>query len=233
MGLVDRCVDEVVDCMNALKRPVISGKDSLSSTYRGKDGGVIKIPPVLCISVFGRIPNVERTVSSDIKKPDSKLYLVGGLDVNMGGSTYYDISGLIGNEVPKVDLEILPRVLRGVYQAIKSGEVLACHDVSEGGVISAVAEMAFGGDCGVKLDLDAQILRPDMFLFNETAGTFIVEVEDEESAERLFGDLPHMKLGKTLSDKNISVRTEENELFSISTDELKQAWQEPLRRIFH
>ena len=233
MGSLDRSVDAVVDCMNALRRPVISGKDSLSSTYRGKDGQLIKIPPVLCMSVFGRIPNVEQTVTSDIKREGSSLYLVGALDVSMGGSTYYDINGLVGNEIPKVDLEILPRVLRGVHQAIKSGKVLACHDVSEGGVISAVAEMAFGGDCGAQLDLDAQILRPDMFLFNETAGTFIVEVEDEESAKRLFGDLPHIKLGKTLSDKNISVRTEEGELFSISTDELKQAWQEPLRRIFH
>ena len=52
MGSLDRSVDAVVNCMDVLKRPVISGKDSLSSTYRGKDGQVIKIPPVLCVSVF-------------------------------------------------------------------------------------------------------------------------------------------------------------------------------------
>ncbi len=232
MGSLDRSVDAVVDCMNALQRPVISGKDSLSSTYRG-DGQVIKIPPVLCISVFGRIPDVEQTVSSDSKKPDSKLYLVGGLDTGMGGSTYYDINGLVGNEIPKVDLEILPKVLRGVHQAIKSGAISACHDVSEGGVVSAVAEMAFGGDCGVQLDLDSQIQRPDMFLFNETAGTFIIEVPDEGTANKLFGDLPYIVLGKTIREKIISVRIGENELFTVPTDELKQAWQEPLRRIFH
>lgn len=233
MGSLDRSVDAVVDSMNALERPVVSGKDSLSSTYRGKDGQVIKIPPVLCMSAFGRIPDVKKTVSSDIKKEGSSLYLVGALDANMGGSTYYDINGSVGNEVPKVDLHILPQVLRGVHRAIESGEILACHDVSEGGVVGAVAEMAFGGDCGVQIDLDVHMERPDMFLFNETAGTFIVEVAGEEAAERLFINLPHMRLGITTQNKEISVRTRDGDLFTASTDELKQAWQEPLRRIFH
>lgn len=233
MGSLDQSVDAVVDCMNALQRPVVSGKDSLSSTYRGKDGQVIKIPPVLCMSVFGRIPDVKQTVTSDIKKNGSSLYLVGAIDANMGGSTYYDVNGLVGNKIPKVDLDILPQVLRGIHQAVKSGEVLACHDVSEGGVVSAVAEMAFGGDCGVQLNLDPDIERPDMFLFNETAGTFVVEVPDEETAERLFGNLPHIALGKTTKDKSINVKINGSNLFDISTDELKHAWQEPLRRIFH
>jgi len=233
MGSLDRSVDAVVDCMNVLERPVISGKDSLSSTYRGKDGQVIKIPPVLCMSAFGRIPDVKQTVTSDIKREGSSLYLVGALDGGMGGSTYYDINGLVGNEVPKVDLKTLPQVLKSMHQAIKSGKVLACHDVSEGGVILAVAEMAFGGDCGVQLNLDAKTHRPDMFLFNETAGIFIVEVPDEETAKKLFGDLPHMVLGKTIQEKTINVKVGEDDLFAVSTDELKQAWQEPLRRIFH
>lgn len=232
MGSLDCSVDAVVDSMNAMQRPVVSGKDSLSSTYRGKDGQVIKIPPVLCMSVFGRIPDVEQTVTSDIKKGRSRLYLVGALDSGMGGSTYYDINGLVGNEVPKIDLATLPHVLRGVHHAIKSGDVLACHDVSEGGIISAVSEMAFGGDCGAQIELEEGIQRPDMFLFNETAGTFVVEVKDDETAKRLFGNLPHMALGTTSQNKEISVKVGDNNLFTASTDDLKQAWQEPLKKIF-
>ena len=233
MGSLDKSVDAVVDSMNVLKRPVISGKDSLSSTYRGKDGAVIKIPPVLCISVFGKIPDVKQTVSSDIKKPgESTLVLVGQLDKSMGGSTYYDINGLVGNEVPKVDLKVLPKVNKGIYEAIKTGDVFACHDISEGGVIGAVSEMTFGGDCGVELDLQEQIERPDMLLFNETAGTFIAEVQDEEAAKRLFGNLPHLVLGRTTQEKEIITTIGGKDLFSIPTDELKQAWQEPSRRIF-
>lgn len=233
MGSLDKSVDAVVDCMNALERPVISGKDSLSSTYRGKDGKVIKIPPVLCMSVFGRIPDVEKTVTSDIKKEGSLFYIVGAMGRGMGGSTYYDINGIVGSEVPEVNLKLLPKVLRQMHKAIKSGEILACHDVSEGGVIGAVSEMAFGGDCGVEIDLDARFNEaPDKFLFNETAGMFIVEVKDSETAHRLFGGLPYMQLGETTKDKTISVKVGANNLFSVPTDELKQAWQEPVGRIF-
>ncbi|MDP3955356.1 MAG: phosphoribosylformylglycinamidine synthase subunit PurL [bacterium] len=233
MGSLDKSVDAVVDCMNAFERPVVSGKDSLSSTYRGKNGEVIKIPPVLCMSVFGKIPDVEKTVTSDIKKPGSTLVLVGELSKNMGGSTYYDVNGLMGDKVPEVNLQILPQVMRTVHEAIESGSVLSCHDVSEGGIITTISEMCFGGDCGVQLNLDPKMQRPDMFLFNETAGTFVVEVQDEETAKRLFRDLPHMALGKTTQNKVINVKIGEGDLFAISTDELKLAWQEPLRRFFH
>lgn len=233
MGSLDKSVDAVVDCMNALQRPVISGKDSLSSTYRGKDGQVIKIPPVLCMSVFGRIPDVEKTVTSDFKKTDSTIVLVGKLDrKNMGGSTYYDINGIVGKNIPKVDLKVLPKVLRGVHQAIKSGEVLACHDVSEGGVIGAISEMCFGGDCGVVLNLEASASL-DKFLFNETAGCFIVEVGSEEKANELFRGIPYMTLGKTKAKKTIEVLADGLEVFSVPTDELKQVWQEPIRKIFN
>lgn len=232
MGSLDKSVDAVVDSMNALRRPVISGKDSLSSTYRGKDGQVIKIPPVLCISVFGRIPDVKKTVTADIKTPGSTLCLIGNLSPEMGGSAYYDINGQMGNEVPKVDLDLLPKVLDKIHGAIGSGEVLACHDVSEGGVITTVTEMCFGGDCGADLQIDPQEKRPDMFLFNETAGCFVVEVKDEETADRLFEGSPYQVLGKTKKDRKIKVDQGKNALFTVSIDELKQAWQEPMRRIF-
>ena len=84
--------------------------------------------------------------------------------------------------------------------------MLACHDVSEGGIISAISEMAFGGDCGVELSLSAQMQRPDLFLFNETAGTFVVEVENDEIANNLFGTLPYIRLGKTTQAKTINVK---------------------------
>ncbi|MBI2034483.1 MAG: phosphoribosylformylglycinamidine synthase, partial [Candidatus Levybacteria bacterium] len=232
LGSLDKSVDAVCDFMDAVKRPVVSGKDSLSSTYRDKDGEVIKIPPVLCMSVFGKITDVRKTVTSDFKKHDSTLVLVGKMDENMGGSIYFDINGTIGNEVPKVDLEILPKVLESVHDAVTSGDVLACHDVSEGGVITTVSEMCFGGDCGVDLRLDFVDQRPDMFLFNETAGCFVMEVENEERANELFRDIPHQILGKTKKEKEITVKSN-NTQFSASVDELKQAWKEPMRKIFH
>jgi phosphoribosylformylglycinamidine synthase len=138
---------------------------------------------------------------------------------------------MIGNEIPRIDLATLPQVLRGVYEAIQSGTVHACHDVSQGGVISAVAEMTFGGDCGAEITLETDS-RPDFFLFNETAGTFILEVPDEESAAALFAELPYQVLGKTRAEKTLTVRSGDETLFAIPTDDLREAWQAPEREVF-
>ncbi|MDP3948278.1 MAG: AIR synthase-related protein, partial [bacterium] len=176
---LDRSVDAVVDFMKVFKTPVISGKDSLSSTYRSKNGTVIKIPPVLCISVLGKIPDAGKTVTADFKRIGSTIVLVGKMDDSLGGSTYYDVNGILGSSVPKVDLKILPKTFDAIYKGIQNGKILSSHDVSEGGVIGAIFEMSVGGGMGVVIDVPKNS-KPDQFLFNETAGCFIVEVENEK-----------------------------------------------------
>lgn len=219
---LDRSVDAVVDFMKVFKIPVISGKDSLSSTYRGKDGQIIKIPPVLCMSVFGKIPDTSKTASADFKKTNSVICLVGQLDDSLGGSVYYQVNNLDGNSIPKVDLASLPKVFTLINKAITTGKALSVHDVSEGGVISAVFEMCVGGKCGAMVSL-----KPDE-LFNETAGCFVVEVENESVAKKLFKGLPYQILGKTQSKSTIEVKS----LFSANVESLKKVWQEPMRRMF-
>ena len=232
---LDRSVDAVVDFMNTLKIPVISGKDSLSSTYRGENGEIIKIPPVLCISVFGKIPDVAKTVSSDFKKIGSTIVLIGKMDLqNLGGSTYFDMNGILGNNVPKVDLKILPKTLNVIYKAIQKNQILSCHDVSEGGLITTVFEMCVGGDMGVQLVIPNLFrdLRPDYFLFNETAGCFIVEVKNQKTAKQLFRGIPHIILGSTIKEKEIRVNQRSKQLFTADLYSLKKSWQEPMKRIF-
>ena len=173
---LDRSVDAVVDFMKVFKIPVISGKDSLSSTYRKSDGSLIKIPPTLCISVLGKIKDVKKTVTADFKKVGSTIVLVGKIDEQLGGSTYFDVNGILGFSIPKIDLKILPRTFNALYKGIHTGKILSCHDVSEGGVISAIFEMCVGGNCGAKVDKISRSRNFDEIIFNETAGTFIVEV---------------------------------------------------------
>lgn len=238
MGSLDLSVDAAVYSMDALGVPVISGKDSLSSTYRGQDGEVIKIPPVYEVSLFGRIPDVEKTVTSDIKKPNSLLVLVGAVDGGMGGSTYYDVANGSSGKVPKVDMKTLPVVLDRMHEAISTGRVLSCHDVSEGGVITTVTEMCIGGDCGAIISSDCSTRRADDFLFNETAGRFVVEVEDPGTAGDLFHGLPYQVLGMTTNTKQLSVMIEserfagERKLFAANVDELNEAYQGTMKGVF-
>lgn len=229
MWSLDKSVDAVCDCMDVFKAPVISGKDSLASTFKGKDGKIIKIPPVLCISAFGKIKNVDKTVSADFKKINSSLYLVGKLDDHLGGSTYYDINHFLGSDIPKVDLHNLPKLFNALYKSIVSGNILACHDISEGGVITCLAEMCFGGDCGVDIKIKNK-MKSDHFLFNETAGNFVVEVKDEKAFKLAFKNLPIKKIGKTIKEKNINFTYNFKKLFSTSIIDLKKAWQKPLQK---
>jgi phosphoribosylformylglycinamidine synthase subunit PurSL len=234
MGQLDMMVDAVTDSMHALKRPVISGKDSLSSTYQNKETGeVIEIPPVLAMTVASPIEDITKTVSTDIKKPGSVLVLVGEMDeAAMGGSTLYDVLEGSSANIPKVNLKTLSHTLRTVHKAIKSGEVLACHDISEGGAAAAIAEMCFGGDCGADLSVHGTE-TPQNLLFNETAGSFVVEVEDERQIGWLFGNVPHRVIGFTTEEKRISAKSyktpaQMEKLFELDLDELKAAWKRPI-----
>ncbi len=229
---LDRAVDACCDFVRATGMPFISGKDSLSSTYRSRDGSIIKIPPVLCVSCFGRIPDVTATVSSDIKHPGSTLVLVGQRDISqMGGSSYFAITGACSPRVPQINLQTLPEVFKAVHRACHKGAVQACHDISEGGLLAALAEMCFGGGAGAEIAVpDGN--RADYFLFNETAGCFLVEVENPGTARELFAGVPHLVLGRTNDSKVITVRREGGQLFAVNTETLFEAWRKPMREVF-
>ncbi len=211
---LDQSVTSVIDLMKTFKIPVISGKDSLSSTFRSKEGNIIKIPPTLCISVMGKIPDTSKTVTSDFKKIGSTIVLIGKMSEDPN--------------LPKVNLKHLPKTYDAIFKGINSGKILSCHDVSEGGIISAIFEMSVGGDCGVTLTLPVILSGAKNLLFNETAGMFVVEVENEKIAKALFKNVPYKILGKTQKEKQINVE----KLFKADIEELKQAWQEPMRRLF-
>ena len=251
LGGLDRAVDACVDVMHALGRPFISGKDSLSSTYRYPDGTVLEIPPVLCISVFGRIPDVAKTTSSDFKRSGSTLVLVGARDVDplrghgLGGSVYLDVHGLRGVDAPHVDLMVLPRVLDAVHAAIAGDRVLSCHDVSEGGLLACLAEMGFGGDRGAAIDLAAlefeagvgsgtadRRMRPDVALFNETAGVFVCEVVDPADVAAFTG-VPHAVIGRTIDASELRLSDGGRELARIGIAALQEAWESAMRFGFH
>ncbi len=240
MGSLDLSVDALVEMTRIGTPPVITGKDSLSSTYRSSDGEVIKIPPVYTKSDFGRIPDVEKTMTSDIKQPgNSTLYLIGKASSGMGGSTYYDVSGGSSGSIPTVDTAALPKTLHAIHALIDSGKILACHDVSEGGLATAVAEMCFGGQAGVDMLLPNSA-DPESFLFNETAGCFVVEMPNTANVFLLesLKDVEIMPLGKTKESSGISARQYSDALgyktlFSTGLNELKAAWQAPMKEVFH
>ena len=235
---LDKSVDACCNMANLLKMPFVSGKDSLSSTYRYPNGQLLKIPPVLLISVFGRIPDVSKTASSDFKTTGSTIVLVGKPDFkNLGGSAYFDITKVKGGDVPKPNLLSLTKVFSSITSGIKSSLILSCHDISEGGMAAALAEMCFGGSCGAEINLSVilsetkNLINQDFILFSETPGTFLVEVENVKVAKKLFAKIPHVILGKTVKSNEIIINGSKTIKADIAN--LKKSWQKPMMEVFN
>jgi phosphoribosylformylglycinamidine synthase len=141
----------------ALGTPFISGKDSLNNVFRFTDETgkrqTISIPPSLLISAIGQMADVRRAVTMDLKESGNLLYQVGATRHELGGSHFALVNGLSGGEVPQVDPPLAKVTFHALHKAINAGLVRACHDLSEGGLAAAVAEAAFSGGLGARVEL--------------------------------------------------------------------------------
>ncbi len=216
--------------------PFISGKDSLNNYFVTEKGARISIPPTLLISAVSVIRDVNRAVSMDLKGPGNFLYLLGETrGGELGGSHYLRILKRSGGRVPEVNAAEAKIRMIALYKAIDSGLVLACHDLSEGGLAVSAAEMAFGGMTGLEIDL-RQVLysgpaRPDAMLFSESASRFLVEVfpANRTRFEKLFSDRSFRCIGETLKKPVLKVRgPDKNILISEDLKTLFHSWKNSL-----
>jgi phosphoribosylformylglycinamidine synthase len=222
------------DVALAYGTPFISGKDSLKNEFHA-EGRNIVIPPTLLISALGQVPDVRHCVSMDLKEPGNVLLLVGQTKTELGGSHYHFVTGREGGAVPKPDLDTAPMLFRAVFEATSRGLVRSCHDVSEGGIAAAVAEMAFAGGVGADLTPTASKAWPlddEAFLFSESCSRFVLEIKPEslDEAEKMLGAVPHLRLGQTCKESRLRIAGSNGEWIVWSQlSELKEAWQKPLR----
>jgi len=232
LGALVRTAEACRDVAIAFGTPFISGKDSLNNTYAGKHGERINIPHTLLVSALGRVPDVRKCVTMDLKEVGNAIYLVGNTHDEMAGSHLHLVTGQNGGSVPKVDLELAPKVYAAVHAAITGGFVRACHDLSEGGLAVAVSEMAFAGGIGVDITKLPGTFSDDVKLFSESCTRFLVEVKPEHATafEACFAGLPLAKIGVTVAEPRLRVAGAAGDwLLWVKLADLKEAWQKPLR----
>ena len=148
LGSLVRACEACYDFAVAFKTPFISGKDSLYN-----ESPIGPVTPTLLITAVGIVPNIQFVTSMDLKAPGNLLYIIGETFNELGGSEYYKLKGYLGASVPKVKGAKAKRTFKAVTKAIDSGLIKSCHDLSEGGLAVAAAEMAFAGGYGLELDL--------------------------------------------------------------------------------
>jgi len=235
LGGFVRAAQACYDYAMAFGTPFISGKDSLNNEYATADG-TISIPGCLLISAISVMDDVTRAVSMDAKAAGNLLYIVGSTKPELGGSHYYLVYGEIGARVPCVDLATAPAVMRGLSSAIHNGLVRSCHDLSEGGLAVAAAEMAFAGGLGLQLQSAAVPTTPDAcsvreVLFSESATRFLVEVEPGKAKafDQALAGVPFAEIGAVVQTPRLVIRDETGRaVIDDDISELKAAWKQPL-----
>ena len=112
--------------------------------------------------------------------------MLGKRKDELGGSVYYDINSELGANVPAIDFEAEKKMIYSVIDAIDDNLLLSCHDISDGGMLTAISEMILGGDAdgriGAEINIDFSQLRTDKILFSESSG-FIFEVDENAVTE--------------------------------------------------
>ncbi|MEF3275041.1 MAG: phosphoribosylformylglycinamidine synthase subunit PurL [Chloroflexus sp.] len=233
-GLV-RAAAACYDGAVAFGTPFISGKDSLNNEYRDAEGKRVAIPPTLLISALAYVHQVEQCVTADLKQPGDVLYLVGETRPEFAGSHLAAI-GMIDDvgALPQVDLAAARTTFRALHRAIRAGLVRACHDLSEGGLAVAAAEMAIAGDLGLRLTLDDPSLDAITMLFSETPSRFLVEVDPAYTAEfeAVMTGVSLRRIGTVIGERIVQVfQTSydiETVLVDLPLDRVRQAWQHGL-----
>jgi len=236
LGALVRAAQACHDMSMVYETPFISGKDSLNNEFE-YEGKTISIPHTLLISALGVMDDVSRAISMDFKKAGDLIYLVGSTKNELGASEYFGTRGFIGNNVPEVDPPQGKQLMDSLSAATQKGLVRACHDCSDGGIGVAIAEMAFAGGLGAAIELKSVPLgepidRDDFILFSESNSRFLVEVAPENKAEfeRVMSGTSFAAIGQVTEADILEIYgVKGRKVVAVSIDELKEAWQRPLR----
>ncbi|MFH1127620.1 MAG: AIR synthase-related protein, partial [archaeon] len=210
--------------------PFVSGNVSLYN--EGVEGSILPTPTIFGI---GMVDDIRKTCTVELKKDGNRLYVVGETKKELGGSEYYRLAGVSGGVVPRVDVDLLKRTCEAVVSSIESGAVAACHDVSDGGIAVAVAEMIIGsGGLGASVDVTCLgKLRSDFKLFSESNTRFVAEAADADAFLKTMkqNNVPFYFIGRVTGDGNLVVSDGKKKLIDADSVAVCKAWDEGIRKI--
>jgi len=231
LGSLVRACQACYEVAKGFGTPFISGKDSL---YNESPLG--PVTPTLLITAIGIVPDVRKTATMELKQPGNLIYAVGQTLPELGGSEYYRLKGFIGRSVPRVYVKQVKKIIDSIVAAIDAGYVRACHDLSEGGLAVATAEMAFTGGYGVDLWLKKVprprgLTRNDFILFSESNSRFLVEVDEKHqyAFEELVKGVPFALVGVVEKAPYVTIHgVNDKKLVEVDSAALRKAWKSPL-----
>lgn len=202
MGSLIQIASSIAEFCRIFHIPVVAGNVSL---YNETMGTNIKSSPT--IMMVGVIEDVSLAVSTDFKNTGSRIYILGSLDGNLGGSQILKFMGIESFSLPWYDTGELSHLYESYQAAINERLILSAHDVGSGGIAQSLMEMGFGSMLGFDVNLsDLGGFRTMEKLFSEGGSRIIVEVSPDMEARFLevFKSVPATLIGST-TDGAVSV----------------------------
>ncbi len=257
LGALVRAAWGCYDGAKAYRTPFVSGKDSLSNQLRYVDPAtgeqtLIEVPPTLLITGMGIVPDIAKSVTMDAKKAGRALIVVGGQGENVAGlvgSLHSQLFGMPDTDVgesrgdgdqrvhalPRVSVVGGPNAAKAVHELIKRGFVHSAHDCSEGGLLTAIAEMLIAGSTREKpigAGLCLHGAGPDVAeLFGEAPSRYVLEVESDDAAldaidkiVKQYAGVGWSTIGALDDTGELSILTSSGERETWNVEVLAKAW---------
>lgn len=231
-ALLYDAVTAISEIMLKLGIAVDGGKDSLSmAAVIPQTEEVVKSPGGLVISAYAPMPDITKVITPDIKSYESKLLWVdlGMGKKRLGGSSLAHAYGQIGDDTPDIeDAGLLKRAFNAIQSLIENNLILSGHDISDGGLITTVLEMAFAGNRGIEVSISS-LSDPISTLFSEEAGMVMEYLPQEE--QRLFdvlkkADVPFKVIGNITHLKRMKVAVNNEVVLNEDMPVLRALWEE-------
>jgi phosphoribosylformylglycinamidine synthase subunit PurSL len=213
LGQLVRMCEALYDAATFFDVPMTSGKDSMKNDFRA---GAVKIsaPPTVLYTMVAKIADVRNTITSEFKAPGDLIYLLGHTYEELGSSEFLKLRRDQGGQVPHVRKECARKTYLAHMAAHAEGLIVSSHDLSDGGLLVAVAECTFGNELGAALSLPeiasgwAKALSTEALLFGESHSRLLVSVKavDQQRFESLVG-LEASLLGTVTVEKSLSVKS--------------------------
>ncbi|MGA1362850.1 MAG: phosphoribosylformylglycinamidine synthase subunit PurL [Ilumatobacteraceae bacterium] len=224
MGDLVLAVRGCCDASRAYGAPFVSGKDSLNNEYEGTDGVRRSVPPTLVITACAHVPDADAVTGVGLTGQGNVLVLTGRTAHELRGSHLDLVLGADhGGCVPQPDTAA-PARYAAVHALIRDGLVRSAHDVSEGGLAVAVAEMVLAS-VGLGAAVDTAAVHADAVaaLYSESIGRIVLEV-DESDAPRVLASLEEARvIGRVTGDGNLGLGID-GSVTVIMRSELSEAW---------
>lgn len=193
MGQFVATLNGMGDACRALDYPIVSGNVSLYNETSGQ-----AIQPTPTIGGVGLIADYKQAVGLGFVRANETILVIGTTSGHLGQSLYLrEVHGLETGRAPVVDLAAEKANGQFVRSEILAGHISACHDVSDGGLLVAIAEMAMAGQMGATLDAVSE--NPAAFWFGEDQARYVVTTAHPEAllSAAQIGGVPVQKIGVT------------------------------------